>query len=96
MKRRRPRCPSRSPRRNTSPRGARSDLAPEDYQSHRATYSDANATDPRFVFLKQLNVTLSHVRIDDVPLEIRRNEEMLDHAVRAEQIKSIQKQLGIA
>src|SRR5215471_16892462 len=53
------------------------------------------ATDPCFIFLEQLNVPLSHGRIDNVPSVIRRYEEMLDHAVRTQQVETIQKQLRI-
>src|ERR1700757_860830 len=53
------------------------------------------AADPGFVFLEQLNVTPSHGRIDSVPAGIRRNEEVLDHGVRTEQVETIQKQLRI-
>src|SRR5579864_8395922 len=53
------------------------------------------AADPCFVFLEQLSVPPSHVRIDDVPIEIRRYEEMLDHAVRTQQAETIQEQLWI-
>ncbi len=37
----------------------------------------------------------SHGRIDNVPIAIRRYEEMLDHAVRTQQVETIQKQLWI-
>src|SRR5262245_22393547 len=53
------------------------------------------ATDPRFVSLDQLKMSLSHRRIDNVPVAIRRYEEMLDHAVRTQQVETIQKQLRI-
>src|SRR4051794_17479204 len=53
------------------------------------------AADPCFVFLEQLKVTPPRGRIDNVPIAIRRYEEMLDHAVRTQQIETIQKQLWI-
>ena len=37
----------------------------------------------------------SHGRIDNLPIEIGRNEEMLDHAVSTQQLDAIQKQLWI-
>ena len=40
-------------------------------------------------------MALSHRRVVDVPVAIRRYEQMLDHAVRAEQVDAIHKQVGI-
>src|SRR5262245_49834038 len=51
--------------------------------------------DPCFVFTEQLNVPPSHGRIDNLPIAICRYEEMLDHAVRTQQVETIQKQLWI-
>ena len=52
-------------------------------------------TDQCFVLLDQLKVPLSHRRVDNVPIAIRRDEEMLDHAVRAQQVDAIQEQLWV-
>ena len=43
----------------------------------------------------QPKVSVSHGRVDDEPIGTRRDEQVLDHAVRAEQVEAIQKQLGI-
>src|SRR5215471_18499184 len=53
------------------------------------------ATDQCFIVLEQLNVPLSHGRIDNVSSVIRRYEEVLDHTVRTQQVETIQKQLWI-
>src|SRR6185436_128877 len=51
--------------------------------------------DPRFVFLEQAKVSPSHGSIDSVPIGIRRDEEMFDHAVRTKQVETTQEQFWI-
>ncbi len=54
-----------------------------------------HAAHQRFVLVKQLNVPLSLGRIDSLPVAIGRYEEMLDHAVRAQQVDATQKHLRV-
>src|SRR3954466_7920697 len=51
--------------------------------------------DKFFVFREQLNMPLPHWGIDRISIAVCCDEEILDHAVWAQQIESIQKQLGI-
>jgi hypothetical protein len=54
-----------------------------------------HAIDSCLVFLEQLNVSLSPWAYTRRAHRHRRDEEMLDHAVRTQQLDAIQKQLWI-